>query len=231
MGSFEKLGILVIVVIIVMILAVAIYQWGGSDLSSGLSHGRSGVRGSRAPAEMRVKGPNERGPREVDYLPPESGSGGEEQRAGSGGKEPNPVSNQWPGGVPKVHVIQSGDVVWNLVVKDWQLKEGFTLAIARENPRVDMKRLRPGQEIRIPNPSAYRAGKRSARKSAPKGGSSRRNLPKGVRTIEVQEGDTFGSIAKEQLGRASRAAEIQRLNPSIKPRRLRPGQKLYLPPR
>ena len=30
MGTFEKLGILVIVVIIVMILAVAIYQWGGA---------------------------------------------------------------------------------------------------------------------------------------------------------------------------------------------------------
>ena len=30
MGSFEKLGILVIVIIIVMILAVAIHQWGGA---------------------------------------------------------------------------------------------------------------------------------------------------------------------------------------------------------
>ena len=31
MGSFEKLGILVIVIIIVMILVVAIYQWGGAE--------------------------------------------------------------------------------------------------------------------------------------------------------------------------------------------------------
>ena len=69
MGSFEKLGILVIVVIIVMILAVAIYQWGGADAPSDLARRSSGVT-----AEMRVKPSTKSGPREVDYLPPESGS-------------------------------------------------------------------------------------------------------------------------------------------------------------
>ena len=42
MGSFEKLGILVIVVIIVMILAVAIYQWGGAGVQPAMNVARGG---------------------------------------------------------------------------------------------------------------------------------------------------------------------------------------------
>ncbi len=53
MGTFEKLGILVIVVIIVMIMAVAIYQWGGPESQLGLG-----------PFTAEEKDP----PLEVDYL-------------------------------------------------------------------------------------------------------------------------------------------------------------------
>jgi LysM repeat protein len=45
----------------------------------------------------------------------------------------------------------------------------------------------------------------------------------------VQEGDTFGSIAKAKLGKESRWPEIQRLNPSVQPSKLRQGQELKLP--
>lgn len=45
----------------------------------------------------------------------------------------------------------------------------------------------------------------------------------------VQDGDTFGSIAKAKLGKESRWTEIQRLNPGVQPSKLRKGQELKLP--
>ncbi|MFN7671184.1 MAG: LysM peptidoglycan-binding domain-containing protein [Planctomycetota bacterium] len=45
----------------------------------------------------------------------------------------------------------------------------------------------------------------------------------------VQDGDTFGSIAKAKLGKESRWTEIQRLNPAVQPSKLRKGQELKLP--
>jgi nucleoid-associated protein YgaU len=82
-------------------------------------------------------------------------------------------------------------------------------------------RLRPGQVIRIPNPKAYRIA--PARQKSPP--VDRRNL----RQYEVQEGDSLGSIAQQHLGRASRYGEIVELNPGLKPRNLKPGQKIFLP--
>ncbi len=60
MGTFEKLGILVIVVIIVMIMAVAIYQWGGPE-----SQLDFGPFTAVSPAGAAEPDP----PLEVDYLP------------------------------------------------------------------------------------------------------------------------------------------------------------------
>lgn len=48
-------------------------------------------------------------------------------------------------------------------------------------------------------------------------------------TYKVVRGDTFDSIAKDKLGRASLRAEIARLNPSVRPERLQVGQLLVLP--
>jgi LysM repeat protein len=45
----------------------------------------------------------------------------------------------------------------------------------------------------------------------------------------VQDGDTFGSIAKAKLGKESRWPELQRLNPAVQPSKLRKGQELKLP--
>jgi LysM repeat protein len=45
----------------------------------------------------------------------------------------------------------------------------------------------------------------------------------------VQEGDTFGSLARAKLGRESLWPEIQKLNPAIKPEKLRAGDEIRLP--
>jgi LysM repeat protein len=48
-------------------------------------------------------------------------------------------------------------------------------------------------------------------------------------TYKVQDGDTFDSIARTKLGKASLRDELMRLNPSVDPKKLRPGMELQLP--
>ncbi|MHC4938346.1 MAG: LysM peptidoglycan-binding domain-containing protein [Planctomycetota bacterium] len=205
MGSFEKLGILVIVVIIVMILAVAIYQWGGAGVPPTVNLTRAGA----PPLVVN----NKKAP-EVNFIDQE------EERTAAAAEEQSPPgadSDSWPGGIPREYVIQRGDSMWVLVVKRWKLKESFVDAIARANPKLNMKRLRVGKTVRIPNPEAYRPGRKSA--------------PSGLRTYEVQVGDLLETIARNHLGSRNRWQEILEVNPGLNPKRLRPGQRINLPAR
>ena len=226
MGSFEKLGILVIVVIIVMILAVAIYQWGGAE---GPNELRTAFDGGAPSMIVKTGEPAAAGPRNVDYIDRKAEE--ERKRREAELADPTPSADSWPGGIPKSYVIRDGDVVWNLVVKTWRLRESFIGAIVRANPDVNMKRLRLGQPIRIPNPDAYRSGAKSRSAASSKGEPSSRRAPRGARYVEVQEGDSISSIAYEQLGKASRAGEIIELNPGVKPKSLKPGDRLLIPAR
>jgi phage tail protein X len=200
MGTFEKLGILVIVVIIVMILAVAIYQWGGAGNPS------TGSVVEVPGGQLTV--------RNLDELVRA------DEEAGKLSPPPSPDASAWPGGIPKRYRIAPDDKVWVIVVKRWGLKEGFIQAIEKANPKIDFKRLKPGTDIVIPDPSAY--GRTSTEKQAP---------PKqsGVRLYEVKGGDTLESIAHYQLGAKARWGDIMGLNPGLEPKRLFEGQEIYLP--
>jgi phage tail protein X len=199
MGTFEKLGILVIVVIIVMILAVAIYQWGGAA----------------GPPATVVESP-ELTVTTRDYLDQVIGADREAPPNDAAGSQ-----DAWPGGIPKRYRIQRDDKVWLLVVKTWGLKESFVNAIEKENPKVNFARLRPGQELLIPDPSAY------VRASADNKPAPRRSSE--TRRYEVQTGDTLESIAYRYLGAKSRWADIVSLNPGLEPKRLFEGQEIHLP--
>jgi nucleoid-associated protein YgaU len=212
MGSFEKLGILVIVVIIVMILAVAIYQWGGTGVDPALSVGMAGGAPSLVVQNKK--------PREKSFLD-EAESGGQPAEEERPHADPAPASDgeTWRGGIPRSYTVQPGDSMWVVVVKRWKLKEAFVDAIARANPKTDMRKLRPGNAVRIPNPEAYWPGGKSLR-------------PRGdMRVYEVAEGDMLESIALEHLGRRSRWREILDVNPGLNPKKMRPGQRIYLPAR
>jgi nucleoid-associated protein YgaU len=218
MGSFEKLGILVIVVIIVMILAVAIYQWGGTGVDPALS---AGMAGGAPSLVVQNKKPYER-----NFLD-EPGEGAEPAgEAGEASRDepkpdpaPEPDRETWRGGIPRTYTIQPGDSMWVVVVKRWKLKEAFVDAIARANPKADMRNLRPGKTMRIPNPEAYWPGYKSPRASG------------NLRTYEVAEGDLLETIAREHLGRRSRWRDIVEVNPGLNPKKMRPGQRIYLPAR
>ena len=197
MGTFEKLGILVIVVIIVMILAVAIYQWGGST------------------PEPATQTPDLPYPLTIRTL-------GELEGLDEDGVEPDaPDVATWPGGIPKTWVIQRNDKVWVLVVKRWKLKDSFIAAITASNPAADMRRLRPGQKLTIPDPSPY--VRKAGADRTPKGPSAT------ARRYEVQIGDNLESIAYRHLGSRKRWTDIVALNPGLNPKRLMEGQEIYIP--
>ncbi|MHC4957452.1 MAG: LysM peptidoglycan-binding domain-containing protein [Planctomycetota bacterium] len=203
MGSFEKLGILVIVVIIVMILAVAIHQWGATGVEI-------------IPETVPVLGDPET--LIVDFDEPLKDPA---KRSGKGGatRPPAPDSaKQWPGGVPKRYRIKDRDILWKLVVKQWGLRESFIDAIKTANPRIDdVARLKAGDSLVIPDPTGYR----KTDKKTPKNGTSR--------WYEIQEGDNLETIARNNLGDKRRWKEIQKLNPSLKPKNLKLGVKIRLP--
>ena len=205
MGSFEKLGILVIVVIIVMILAVAIYQWGATEQESG-STVLPSLSGKPEPLVIDLDDP----------LPDDSDA--------AGGNETQPAAkraNAWPVGIPKTYVIQNHDIVWKLVVKQWRLKDTFIEAIKKANPTLNMKRLRAGDKLKIPNPQKYLRASRS-KKTSKKG-------KQATREYRIQDGDRLESIAKEHLGRRDRWKEIQALNPGLNPKNMRLGDPIRLP--
>ena len=202
MGSFEKLGILVIVVIIVMILVVAIYQWGATGMDA---CGTALPTLSGKPETLIV-----------DYDNPSPGAGPHEDR----GAGFTPAADAWASGIPKSYTIRNDDIVWKLVVKRWRLKETFIDAIKRANPGLNMKRLRAGNRLVIPDPQNYRP------KSKRKPGSRR-----GTRKYVIQEGDLLESIAREHLGRRNRWGEIIDLNPGLNPRNLKLGDTIRLPAR
>jgi phage tail protein X len=199
MGTFEKLGILVIVVIIVMILAVAIYQWGGAGSPA------SGTVMELPAPELTVKTLKELEEEDRNAGPPPDAA-----HAGT-----------WPGGIPNRYTIAKDDKVWVLVVKRWGLKDSFIQEIENANPKIDFKRLRPGMEIVIPDPSRFvRSGSEPAPLPA-KTGATRR--------YEVQGGDTLESIAYRHLGSKTRWPDIVSLNPGLEPKRLFEGQEIFLP--
>lgn len=200
MGTFEKLGILVIVVIIVMILAVAIYQWGGAG-----GPGTTAVVGTSGP-ELTVKNLD-------DLMREDDDAGKTSTKPGDPGT--------WAGGIPKSYRIERDDKVWVLVVKRWGLKESFIQAIEQANPKIDFKRLKPGTQLAIPDPASYTRA--SSEKQAPP------QKPAGARLYEVKGGDTLESIAFLHLGAKTRWPDIVGMNPGLEPKRLFEGQEIYLP--
>jgi phage tail protein X len=204
MGTFEKLGILVIVVIIVMILAVAIYQWGGAGSpASGtvMDLPTNGQLTMKTIAQLVEEDEN------AAPKPPDDGTGSDPR--------------MWTGTIPKTYTVAKDDKVWVIVVKRWALKESFIQEIERANPKIDFKRLRPGMQIVIPDPSRYMRS--SSDTPAP--------LPQkeAIRRYEVQGGDTLESIAYRHLGSKTRWPDIVSLNPGLEPKRLFEGQEIYLP--
>ena len=205
MGSFEKLGILVIVIIIVMILVVAVYQWGGADFETA----PEALRVAPYTPPVEIDRPHERDFDDLieeERAPPISGA----EREAEQEPAPKPVKTDRRG-VPVQYIVRRNDSVWKLV-RRWGLRDAFIECIRKENKlsHARLARLQVGQKLSIPDPRSYFRGAK-------------------YRTYVVREGDSYSTLAQSHLGSSRRWPEIKRLNPGIDPKRLRPGMKLKFP--
>jgi nucleoid-associated protein YgaU len=205
MGSFEKLGILVIVLIIVMILVVAVYQWGGADFEAA----PEALRVAPYTPPAQIDPPHER---DLEDLTRDGTAPPDHTEKTAMEREPAPQTDKTGRrGVPVQYIVRRNDSVWKLV-RRWGLRDAFIERIRKENGLSQSKlaKLRVGQKLSIPDPQGYFRGAK-------------------YRTYVVREGDSLSTLAETHLGSSRRWQEIQTLNPSISPKRLRPGMELKFP--
>ncbi len=128
-------------------------------------------------------------------------------------------------GEKTVYIVKPGDTLYDIAKKYYGRGELWTI-IAKANPLINPDRLLVGQKLEIPS-----------KVEAEDGYESEASLPAGVdrsqvRAYRVKKGESFYTIARDELGDASRWREIFRLNKSAvkgDPRRLKAGQLIYLP--
>ncbi len=125
-----------------------------------------------------------------------------------------------------VHIVRPGDTLYDIAKKYYGKGELWTV-IARANPLINPDKLIVGQKITIPL-------KEQAERTYEE---PEIELPSDVdksqlRVYRVRSGESFYTIARDELGDASRWHEIFRINKSAvggDPRKLKAGQKIWLP--
>lgn len=136
-------------------------------------------------------------------------------------------------GAVERHRVQPGDSLSSLA-QTYYGDSKYVRILADGNPDLtDPNRLKVGSIVNIP-PLPTDADARIASGSAtPESGrTGDKPAVNGKRTYTVKSGDSFYSIAKSQLGNASRWKELLALNKSAvngDPTSLQPGQRLVLP--
>ncbi|MBI5763816.1 MAG: LysM peptidoglycan-binding domain-containing protein [Planctomycetes bacterium] len=140
--------------------------------------------------------------------------------------EPDPiVTPSVQTGWPKKHVAVKGDTFANLA-KQYYGDAKKSAEIVAANPKLKGRRiLKAGEEVVIPELAA-------PREEAKDSTTPTLVVEASGKTYVVQEGDTFYSIARSQLGDAKRAGELLKLNKELvrgEARRLRPGMTIKLP--
>ena len=130
------------------------------------------------------------------------------------------------------HKVQDGDSLSSLA-QTYYGDAKYAKLLADANPKLtDPNRLKVGSLVSIP-PLPADADSRVAGAAAPASGKTgEKTAANGKRTYTVKAGDSFYSIAKSQLGSASRWKELLALNNAKvngDPTSLQPGQSLVLP--
>lgn len=128
------------------------------------------------------------------------------------------------------HKVQVGDSLSSLA-QTYYGDSKYAKVLADANPRLsDPSQLKVGTVVSIP-PLPADAGSKISNGSALAGKPGEKSVD-GKRTYTVKAGDSFYSIAKTQLGNASRWKELLALNnATVKgdPTALQPGQRIVLP--
>lgn len=125
-------------------------------------------------------------------------------------------------GRPEKYTIEPGDTLSSISLRYYG-SERMWIDIAQANPTIDPIRLRPGQEIRLPEPNAATIANRSTPPP-----------PGQLATYLVRSGDNLSSIARQFYGDATLWRVIFNANRNElgnNPDRLQAGMKLTIPPK
>jgi len=142
---------------------------------------------------------------------------------------PKPVGLTSTATGQRTYIVSKGDRagLWGIAKKVYGQGKGYQyVLIQKANPKIDPRRLRAGMKLIIPplpaatapsgtGTSVYRSGTQAS---------------SGRRTYVVKRNDTIWGIAQIMYGDGKYAKLIIDANPKIDPSRLKPGQKLTLPP-
>lgn len=115
----------------------------------------------------------------------------------------------------KTHTVVAGELLGDIALKYYKSSKQWK-KIAEANPGLDPKNLKVGQKLVIPGVEAKPA-ETAAVTAGP-----------GERTYTIKSGDSLYSVAKKELGSASRWKEIEKLN-NISSNELHVGQVIKLP--
>lgn len=236
MGQLEKYGLYVLCLVIFLILGVAI--WGG-DPNTVLA-GQTGAlaNGDKTPAVKRnLK--TDADELDVSMLAPVKREAGAADKGKDGDKskdskvakdgkdakvEPPPATDK--DGEPRKHKVVKDDTLESIASKELG-DRSLVAEIEKRNKGINPKNLKIGTELVLPSKKEVEALKgpsaKAPAKDAAKDGATR--------TYKVKDGDTFTSIAAQQLKDkdGKRVHELVDLNKSIDPRRLHAGMEIKLP--
>lgn len=130
------------------------------------------------------------------------------------------------------HKVQVGDSLASLA-QAYYGDSKYAKVLADANPKLgDPKQLKVGTVVNIPPLPADADAKTASGTSTTATKSGEKPSATGGKTYTVKAGDSFYSIAKSQLGNASRWKELLALNTATvkgDPTALQPGQRLVLP--
>ncbi len=138
------------------------------------------------------------------------------------------------------YIVKSGDSPARIAKRQLG-SESRVNEILALNPGLNPKNLKVGQELILPagaapvvaqtpaQPVAAAAKPAGPSTAKPVAASAPKASSKGGRSYKVQKGDTLSAIARRELGSASRAKDIQSMNPGLDPAKLKVGQTIQLP--
>jgi nucleoid-associated protein YgaU len=134
-----------------------------------------------------------------------------------------------------MHRAQPGDTFASLA-QAYYGSERHTAFLIKQNPHIKVpSRIRVGELIKLP-PLPSRADRASSESTSAVAASAPSRAPSAAnrhtRTYEVQSGDSFYGVARDELGDSSRWRELFELNKEAvngDPKRLKVGQVIVLP--
>ncbi len=238
MGQLERYGLYVLCLLIVLIMGVTI--WGGEPMPPADTHldVREGAAAQTAIEEEPLILPQpEEGffdpvqnpaPRVLESLPPTIADADLDSTSvpvpAPASAAPTPRAEA-PAAVARTYEVQPGDSFSEIASAELGSVR-YTDDIARANPGVDSRKLRPGMVLNLPAVS----GKGGGAKGSQAGGGSKPARKDGWVDYKVRPGDNPSKISETFYGTPKHAERIMAANNIVDATKLRPEQVLRIPP-